>query len=82
MRAKIIRTGNSYGIRLPKAIYDELQPATEVELEPTEDGYLIRKKKLPRAGWEAIFAKNLTENEDDHALTQQPTTFDRGEWRW
>ena len=80
-RTRIVRIGNSQGIRIPKALLEESDLAEEVELEVVPGAITIRSTDNPRAGWEETFAENACEDEllipDD-----LPNAFDDEEWRW
>lgn len=85
MKTNIIQIGNSQGIRIPKAILEQLQFKKEVELEVIEDGLLLRPLIQPRANWTEMFAKAL-KNQDsdaDEFTDWERTTlssFDEDEW--
>jgi antitoxin MazE len=65
MRAKIIRIGNSRGIRLPKPILEASGFGDEVELK-VEEGrvILMRPQKHPREGWAESIAAIGPDDED------------------
>ena len=81
MKARLVRIGNSRGIRLPKAIIDQVGLDDEVELRVEEQRLVIVPAKRPRAGWaEAIQAMGA---EPANRLDPStPTRFDETEWRW
>jgi antitoxin MazE len=82
MKAQIIQIGNSQGIRIPKVLLEESRISGEVEVELHQDGILIRKTDIPRAGWDEAF-KAMAENEDDEIDDDRPaTSFDKKEWQW
>ena len=84
MRTTVIRIGNSRGVRIPKALLDQCRLKDEVELEPQEDGLLIRPVARPRAGWDSAF-QEMAERRDDTLLDREahrPTEWDKTEWEW
>lgn len=84
LKVKIIKIGNSKGIRLPKAIIDQYQLKDEAAVETREDGLVIRPLDNPRAGWEASFKKML-QADDDRLLDTDSgteTEWDEKEWEW
>lgn len=82
MKAKIVRIGNSQGIRLPKVLLREAQLQSDVELEAAPGQIVIRRPTRPRAGWEAA-ARRMRERDEDRLLDPPtPTRFDREEWAW
>jgi antitoxin MazE len=82
MKSRLIRIGNSRGIRLPKPLIEEAGLRQEVELHVREGGLLITSRRKPRAGW-AEAAQQMRERGDDRLIDQPTTTrFDEEEWRW
>lgn len=64
--ARITQIGNSKGVRLPKELALSLG-TTEVILEPTADGILIKPASTvpPLSQWAAIFAQADTSPEPE-----------------
>jgi antitoxin MazE len=82
VRAKLIRIGNSRGVRLPKPMIEEAALEDEVELRVVDGALVIRSRRVPRAGWEDA-ARRLRQNGDDRLLDEPTATeFDETEWRW
>ena len=82
MRARVVRIGNSRGIRLPRPLLVEAGLTDEVELEVRDGGLLVTPVAGARAGWAeaaAALAARGGDRVDEGAL---PTRFDRREWRW
>jgi antitoxin MazE len=82
MKAKLVRIGNSRGIRLPKPVIEEAGLSDEVVLEVRERSVVITSVSEPRAGW-AEAARVLKERRDV-GLIDAPTStrFDEEEWEW
>ena len=51
MRTRIIRIGNSQGIRIPKKLLAQSGLGPEVELEVQDQQIVIRGTRHPREGW-------------------------------
>lgn len=82
MKAKIIRIGNSKGIRLPKPVIDQVGLAEEVDLKVRDGEIVISPANVPRRGW-AEAAQALSVAGEDRLLDDPvPTDFDRDEWEW
>ena len=84
MRTRIIKIGNSQGIRLPKPILEQVGLGTEVELEVHDDRIVIRPADKPRQGWDEAFRAMAEHRDDlmvDGDLTGQ-TIWDEEEWEW
>lgn len=82
MKTKIVRIGNSQGVRIPKPLLEQAGLGDEVRLRVTEDGIVIEARSQPRDGW-ADAAKRLHDRAGDGLLDEwQPTSFDESEWEW
>jgi antitoxin MazE len=81
-KTKIVRIGNSRGIRVPKVLLDEAQLPEEVELEAEHGRLVVRAARGPRAGWAAA-ARLMRVGDDDHLLdAHTPTRFEEKDWQW
>lgn len=56
MRVRIVRIGNSRGVRIPKAVLDETGLDGEVELRVAGGTVVLEPVSRPRAGWAEAFA--------------------------
>jgi len=82
VKTRIIRIGNSQGIRIPKPIIEQLGFSDEVELEIYPDQLVIRSAHTPRQDWEAQF-KAMAEAGHDQLLDAEILTeWDETEWEW
>lgn len=82
MRARIIRIGNSRGVRIPKPLLEEAALGDEIELIVEDGTIVIRPAQSARYGWAAEFTK-MRAAEDDLLLDDAtPTSFDDDEWKW
>ena len=82
MKSRLIRIGNSRGVRLPKPLIEEAGLREEVEVHVREGALVISSPREPRAGW-AEAARQMHERGDDHLLEKTTATrFDEKEWRW
>lgn len=82
IRSKIIRIGNSRGIRLPRAILEQAGLKDEVELKIEGNRLIILPASRLRQGWEMQFAA-MAERGDDQLLDETAATdWDRQEWTW
>ncbi|HXV60424.1 MAG TPA: AbrB/MazE/SpoVT family DNA-binding domain-containing protein [Vicinamibacteria bacterium] len=82
MKTRLVRIGNSRGIRLPKPLIEQAGLSEEVELEVREGEIVITRPGSPREGW-AEAAQALADRRED-TLTDEsiPTHFDLDEWHW
>jgi antitoxin MazE len=81
MKTRIVRIGNSRGVRLPKPLIEQAGLGEEVELRLEEGAIVIQSAARPRAGW-AEAAHRLAEREGGLLDEPAPTKFDRTEWQW
>ncbi len=65
LEAKLIKIGNSQGIRLPKRIISKYGLGNLVLLEETEDGILIHTAKSGKLSWEDTYKAMATAEEDE-----------------
>ncbi len=81
-KTRIIRIGNSRGIRVPKGLLEQAQLPEEVELQAEHGQLIVRAAQGPRAGWAAA-AKAMHAQGDDQLLDAQiRTRFDVKDWQW
>jgi len=81
-KTRIIRIGNSRGIRVPKALLDQAQLPEEVEVQAQPGRLVVRGVRRPRAGW-AEAARMMHQRDEDHLLDEPTKTrFDQEEWTW
>lgn len=59
MRSRVIKIGNSQGIRIPKPILEQTGIVEDVELEVEENQIIIRPISNPRAGWDMALGAAL-----------------------
>jgi len=84
VKTRIVKMGNSKGVRIPKPMLDQLGLGEEVELLVRENQLVIRASKGTRAGWEEQF-KRMAEQGDDRLLDEEAarlTRWDRDQWQW
>ena len=81
-KTRIVRIGNSRGIRVPKGLLEQAQLPEEVELQAEHGRLVVRAAHGPRAGWAA--AAKMMRAQDDDRLLDAPTRtrFDGKDWQW
>jgi len=81
-KTRIVRIGNSRGIRVPKILLDQAQLPDEVELHAEPGRLVVQGTRRPRTGW-ADAARAMSKERHDHLLDEPTAThFDREEWEW
>jgi antitoxin MazE len=84
MKTRIVRIGNSRGIRIPKVLLEQTGLPEDVELSADGDSLVIRPARRPRAGWDAAFRKMALRG-DDALLDETPpgrSNSNQTEWEW
>ena len=82
MKARLIRIGNSRGVRLPKPLIEQAGLQEQVDIQVRGNALVISPSDHPRAGW-AEAARQMRERGDDRLLDgTTATSFDEEEWRW
>ena len=82
IKTRIVKIGNSRGIRVPKILLDQAQLPDEVELHAEPGRLVVQATRRARTGW-AKAARAMRDRAHD-ALLEEPTAtrFDQEEWEW
>jgi antitoxin MazE len=81
-KTRIVRIGNSRGIRVPKLLLEEAALPDEVELRAEPGRIVVTAASRSRAGW-AAKARAMHRRSDDALLDDVTATrFDKSDWRW
>ena len=81
-RTKLVRIGNSRGVRIPKPLLEQAGLGDEIQLRVMDEGIMIEPAQGLREGW-AQAAAVLRERGEDGLLDEPtPTGFDESEWAW
>ncbi|MGB0564462.1 MAG: AbrB/MazE/SpoVT family DNA-binding domain-containing protein [Spirulinaceae cyanobacterium] len=82
IRTRLVKIGNSQGVRIPKPLLEQSGIQGEVEIEVQGQALIIRTIPKPRQGWEQAFIA-MAENQDDTLLDDDlPTAWEQTEWEW
>lgn len=81
MLTKIIKVGNSKGIRIPSVLLKDFDVDKEVELELKNNTIIIKPVKKVRAGWDESF-KEMNKNQDDKLLINDIFDDEMDDWEW
>jgi antitoxin MazE len=82
MKTRLVRIGNSRGVRLPKAIIAQAGLTEEVELGVRDGAVIIARATSARSGWADAARQMRQRNEDRLLEAPTPTRFDEKEWQW
>ena len=82
MKTRLVRIGNSRGVRLPKTIIEQAGLTEEVELGVRDGAVVIARTASTRSDWAAA-ARQMRQRDEDRLLdAPTPTRFDEKEWDW
>lgn len=85
MKTKLIRIGNSQGVRIPKPLIEESGLSGEIEMILRDSEIVLRSVEETRKNWEQSF-KEMAKMGDDLLLDQEeiepPGEWDQTEWTW
>ena len=82
IRSKVIKIGNSRGIRIPRTILEQAGLTDEIEMSLEGNRLIIHASHHPREGWKERFVA-MAEQGDDRLLDETaPTQWDEQEWTW
>ncbi|MDH4084210.1 MAG: AbrB/MazE/SpoVT family DNA-binding domain-containing protein [Nitrospira sp.] len=84
MKARVVRIGNSRGIRIPKTVIEQCHLHGAVDLEIRQGQLVIRSASKARAGWSQAF-EQMHRHGDDQLLDPESASiskWDRKDWTW
>jgi antitoxin MazE len=82
IRSKVVKIGNSRGIRIPRTVLEQAGLTDEVEMTVEGNKLIIQASRHPRQDWEEHFA-NMAKQGDDQLLDDtSPSQWDEDEWTW
>jgi antitoxin MazE len=84
MKTRIVRIGNSQGVRIPKPLIEQAGLSGEVEISVQDGALVIKPVARPRAGWALAFEEMARRGDDAPIDPGSPasTAWDEGEWEW
>jgi len=84
LKTRIVKIGNSQGIRIPKLLLQQSNLGKEIELELRAGQIILRPSYQTRQNWEKQF-QAMADLGDDQLLDSNilsPTTWEAEEWEW
>ncbi len=84
VQSRLVKIGNSQGLRLSKVILEQSGISEDVEIEVQADGLFIRPKVVSqvRSGWAEAFAEMAVRGDDRLLDEVVLTDWDESEWQW
>jgi antitoxin MazE len=84
IKTRLVKIGNSQGVRIPKVLLDQAGLTQDIELEVHADHLLIRPAHRSRDGWDDSF-RQMAMNHDDSLIDPDGSmlsSWDEEEWTW
>lgn len=83
MKTRLIRIGNSRGVRIPKALVEQCGLGEEVELTVAGRTLVVAPARRVREGWDQAFAAMAAARDDAPLLPKDMSSdWDEQEWTW
>lgn len=83
LTTRIIRIGNSKGIRIPKALLEQMNAGEQVTLRVEDGELIVGPVDNPRQGWEQAFANMAAAGEDQLLFPDNiANEWDEEAWEW
>lgn len=85
MKTKLIRIGNSQGVRIPKPIIEEIGLSKEIDMILEENQIILRSSQDTREGWDQSFQQMSDKCDDtllDKEAVEKLSQWDKSEWTW
>ena len=85
MKTKIIRIGNSQGVRIPKPLLEQSGISEEIEMVLRDNEIILRSSDITRKNWDRSFEKMAEQRDDtllDQGYIETPSDWDETEWTW
>ncbi len=83
IRTRLVKIGNSQGVRIPKVLLEQLQLTDAIELEVQDNQLIVRPSKAVRVDWAAQF-QQMAQHGDDQLLDADiiNAQWEDTEWHW
>jgi antitoxin MazE len=81
MNIKLIKIGNSRGIRIPHTILQQVKIKDELEMEVLDERLILKPVKKVRKGWDIAFMK-MHQQKDDNLIIDDRIDLTDEEWIW
>lgn len=83
MKIKVIKIGNSKGVRIPKPFLEQCGIEDEIEINVENENIIIHSPVNTRENWSVQF-QAMAENVDDNLFISDSleNDFDADDWDW
>ncbi len=81
MLSKVIKVGNSKGIRIPSVFLKKCNIEDQVDIEVKGNTIIIKPFQNPRVGWDEAM-KIMHNNGDDNLIMDSNIDAEMDDWEW
>lgn len=82
MKTRLIRIGNSKGVRIPKVLIEQSGLSEEIELSVKDNQIVLQSANGPRKDWDHAFRKMAEQGDDQLLDGDMANEWDESEWTW
>jgi len=84
LRVRIVKIGNSQGVRIPKALLEESGLHGDVDMSVHDGTLVIAPTGRSRQGWAEAFRRMTLRGDDEPVDGDLATSgsFETGSWEW
>ena len=82
MKTRIVRIGNSRGIRIPKLLLEQTGLNGDVDIRARHGSLVIRPSRQPRADWATAFQEMARRGDDALLDPATLSNWDKENWEW
>jgi antitoxin MazE len=82
VKTKLVRIGNSRGVRFPKPLIEQAGLKSEVVLFVRDHSIVVSAANHPRQGWAEAARRLSSEGSVGLLDAETQTRFDEKEWKW
>jgi antitoxin MazE len=82
VHSKVVKIGNSRGVRIPRTLLEQAGLTDEVEMRVEGGNLIIQSTHHPRQEWKDRFDAMAVQVDDQLLDETFATQWDEGEWTW
>jgi antitoxin MazE len=82
IKSRVIKVGNSQGIRIPKLLLEQSGIQENVKIEVRDRQIVITAAEHAREGWAEAFAAIASDADEPLLDDVTGTSWDEAEWEW
>ena len=82
IHSKVVKIGNSRGVRIPRILLEQAGLTTDVEMRVDGNKLIIQSVQQIRKGWGAQFAAMAALGDDQLLIQGSTSQWDEDEWTW